>query len=462
MAAIYGTTGSDVRAGTLASDKIFGYPAGGNPEVDLGDFLYGDAINQQRPGFDQSIFNGNDALEGGAGDDVLSGDSAGFIAENESWVFGGRDFLVGDSGIDSLYGDAVGDFRAGGLDEVHGGDDTLRAGSGNDRLYGDAGGLITSAMDPGYATTGETNGGGDDLLEGDDGDDLLYGDSGGELSATGGGRLIGGDWVSGGAVRGGDDALYGGDGNDTLFGDAGMNIAVHDSPLGHATAGNDRLAGGTGDDTIYGDAAGNIVAEQGRITLGGDTLLGGDGNDTLYGDVGGTITSLGTGTVDGGADRLYGDEGNDALFGGFGNDRLYGGDGADTLHGDEGDDCLAGNAGNDTIDGGLGKDRMSGGAGADSFVFKNLSDSGVGSQRDAIVDFTPGEDLLNLSAIDTDGAGALTFIGTAAFTHHAGELHYIPRGTTTYVEIDATGDGVADFQIGLRGNLTLRESDFVL
>lgn len=65
--------------------------------------------------------------------------------------------------------------------------------------------------------------------------------------------------------------------------------------------------------------------------------------------------------------------GSDLLSGGKGNDILYGGDGADIL------------------DGGAGNDIMAGGAGHDIFVFNG------GGGNDVILDFTAGEDLLQIS-----------------------------------------------------------------
>ena len=68
-----------------------------------------------------------------------------------------------------------------------------------------------------------------------------------------------------------------------------------------------------------------------------------------------------------------------------------GGDGSDLLSGGKGNDILFGEAGNDIIDGGKGDDILVGGDGSDIFVF----DGGGGN--DVILDFTPGEDLLQIS-----------------------------------------------------------------
>ncbi len=75
---------------------------------------------------------------------------------------------------------------------------------------------------------------------------------------------------------------------------------------------------------------------------------------------------------------------------------LAGGVGDDVLIGTAGDDLIEGGPGNDTLIGGIGRDTLVGGEGEDIFV---LEANGAGSLAlaDIIVDFTPGEDLLQLS-----------------------------------------------------------------
>jgi hypothetical protein len=86
--------------------------------------------------------------------------------------------------------------------------------------------------------------------------------------------------------------------------------------------------------------------------------------------------------------------------------------------------------------------------------------------RDVIRDFLIGSDVMDLRAIDADktaaGDQAFTFIGDAAFSHHAGELRATFAGNGTLVSGDMDGDGRADFQIGLDDPLTLQASDFRL
>lgn len=100
---------------------------------------------------------------------------------------------------------------------------------------------------------------------------------------------------------------------------------------------NDKIYGKGGDDFLYGRA-------------GDDQVFGGDGNDRIEGE--------------NGDDLLNGDDGIDLILAGLGNDQLFGGAGDDSLSGDAGDDSLSGGAGDDSL---------SGGAGNDLYIY-NLSD----------------------------------------------------------------------------------------
>ncbi len=229
----------------------------------------------------------------------------------------------------------------------------------------------------------------------------------------------------------GPDSLKGGSGADTLIGGAGR----------------DRLWGGSDDDSLTGKG-------------GADRLHGGSGADALQGNGGGD--RLGGG---GGGDRLSSGGGDDRLHGGAGADRLIAGPGSDVLYGGGSADRLKGGNGTDLLVGGPGKDVLTGGAGDDVFVFRAPADSPAGSGRDRISDFSPGIDHIDLTSIDADpaqaGNNAFSFSGEAHFSHHAGELRYFHNSSATIVAGDISGDGHADFQIVLVGDLTLSGSDFV-
>ena len=242
---------------------------------------------------------------------------------------------------------------------------------------------------------------------------------------------------------GGNDHVSGGCGSDSLFGDSG------DDHL-DGGRGNDDLHGGTGNDVMLGG-------------LGADTLAGDTGNDTERGGAGDDHVSGGAGN-----DVLGGGDGSDTLNGDAGNDKVNGGAGDDHVAGGAGTDALAGGAGDDTLDGGAGRDVMVGGLGADTFVF--AADSFAAATRkgaDVIVDFSHAQgDHIDLSAVDADltadGDQAFSFIGTADFSHTAGELRYTVQGEKAFVAGDQNGDGVADFVIRLGHVTTLEAADFVL
>jgi Ca2+-binding RTX toxin-like protein len=138
---------------------------------------------------------------------------------------------------------------------------------------------------------------------------------------------------------------------------------------------------------------------------------------------------------------------------GSGDDTLIGNDADNRLTAGAGDDSLSGGAGNDVLDGEQGSDTLTGGAGADVFRFTSAND---GASIDVVTDFTQGED-----AIDLQQLGARSFIGTAAFSGAVGEVRYASDGSSTRVEVDSNGDGIADAQIELVGGFALGSDDFV-
>lgn len=150
---------------------------------------------------------------------------------------------------------------------------------------------------------------------------------------------------------------------------------------------------------------------------------------------------------------------------------------SNSLWGLAGNDTLLGGAGNDLLVGGAGRDVMTGGAGADRFDFNLTSETtNIAASRDVITDFTHNatlglSDRIDLSTIDANGAragDAFSWIGTAAFSGVAGQLHYRqenPAGTVndkTIVEGDIDGNRTVDFQIELTGVKALVAADFIL
>ncbi|MFM7273860.1 MAG: calcium-binding protein, partial [Gammaproteobacteria bacterium] len=197
-----------------------------------------------------------------------------------------------------------------------------------------------------------------------------------------------------------------------------------------------RLTGGSGPDSLGGGAANDSLNGAG----GNDTLIGAGGNDTLLGVAGN--------------DRLDGGDGNDRLDGGFGNDVLIGGLGKDTLLGGGGNDDLRGSAGADRLIGGQGRDTLTGGEGNDTFVFSK-SDNG---STNLIKGWNTGD------RIDFDGFGAVSFIGSAAFTAGGpASVRVSMSGAAMQLEFDsADADSIADFSIRIDSAVTLTAADFIL
>jgi Ca2+-binding RTX toxin-like protein len=413
-----------------------------------------------------------------------------------------HDVLVGLDGDDQLHGNGGGDTLDGGN-----GNDVLRGGTGDDSMNGGAGDDIYYADSSDDAAVEFANQGTDtvhttasftlgqhveNVTADSDAGLILTGNSLANTIIGGGGN----DTLSGG---GGNDKLKGGGGNDTLNGGAGA----------------DAMNGGAGDDRYYIDNAGDTVADSSGLDSIYTTLdySLGAGFERLYARVDTGLVLTGNNADNtivgrGGNDALNGDDGNDTLNGGAGADAMDGGDGDDryfidnagdtvtdssgfdsvyttldhalgagferllantdtglALTGNGADNTIIGGGGGDTIAGGAGRDVMTGGAGGDTFVFQALSDSVVGG-RDLIRDFVAGVDKIDLDAIDANtGAAddqAFSFIGAGAFTHTAGELQAKAYGVNTLVSGDVDGNGTADFQILLAGQVTLQETDFLL
>jgi Ca2+-binding RTX toxin-like protein len=237
-------------------------------------------------------------------------------------------------------------------------------------------------------------------------------------------------------------ARFGAEGDDTLQG----------------TAGEDTLNGGGGGDHFEGGEGFDIVSYEGSTRSVRLDLL----NDRhSFGDaVGDTFDSI---------EAFQGGDTRDQLRGSNEADIFYGGGGVDRLYGRRGDDILDGQGGIDALYGGLGADTMTGGEdnARDRFIYFNIKESGVGAgNRDVITDFVSDQDRIEISRFDADVTQgfkqSFNFLGDAAFSNTAGELRYGADGGITLVQADTNGDGLADFEIELVGDLTLSASDFLI
>jgi Ca2+-binding RTX toxin-like protein len=239
-----------------------------------------------------------------------------------------------------------------------------------------------------------------------------------------------------------------------------LNVSVTPPPPtapNIGVAGNDTLIGGDGSDTLLGRAGDDTL----RGGAGADHLDGGDGIDTAS-----YLNAHDALTVDLAAGVGHGGEAEGDTLVGI--EKVVGGKGGDILIGNAVNNTLNGSDGNDTLSGGGGKDTLTGGAGADHFNFSAISDSGIGGARaDVITDFNHGQgDRIDLSGIDANanqsGDQAFIFIGTGAYTDHAGELRYSAASGNTTIAGDINGDGTSDFQIVLKGLIALVAADFAL
>ena len=410
---------------------------------------------------------GNDVMKGGAGNDVYLVDSAGdqvvevagqgtdevrttlatyALGDNVekltytgSGAFTGtgnalNNVLAAGTGVGRLNGGGGNDTLLGGA-----GDDYLDGGSGIDRMVGGAGN-DTYLVDDLRDQVVEAAGGGTDTVLTTLGAYLIP-DQVENLTYTGKGSLQAIGNGSDNAITGGSgiNRLLGGAGNDTLTGGAANDVLDGGS-------GADRMVGGAGDDIYFVDNAGDRVVEE----VGG-------GTDTVYSSVDYTLSANveKLQLIGQAASAATGNDLDNTIIGNNAGDRLAGGAGKDTL---------IGGAGNDVLVGGPGADVLTGGGGADRFTFSLGDLSADPARTDTITDFSRTDgDRIDLSNHRAAGSGAFSFVGTGAFTKHAGELRLDTAGANQVVYGDLDGDGVADFSLNVsKGAGTLIAADFVL
>jgi Ca2+-binding RTX toxin-like protein len=162
-----------------------------------------------------AVGGGDDRLQGGPGDDAMTGDSRGASASG-----GGDDVLEGGPGSNDLM---VGDSQAAGNASGNDGDDVLNTGADGVVFFA-IGDHTTHA--PGLSAIGA----GDDKITGGSADEFLVGDSSADA-----------------VTDAGADVISGRRGNDTLFGDnANFDLTATIGGVG----GDDQLNGNAGNDTL--------------------------------------------------------------------------------------------------------------------------------------------------------------------------------------------------------------------
>jgi Ca2+-binding RTX toxin-like protein len=248
------------------------------------------------------------------------------------------------------------------------------------------------------------------------------------IGNNGANKLFGGD---------GADTLNGANNADTLEGGAGNDVYV-------ITAGADVVveAAGGGLDLVRSGITHTLAAEVENLNLIGTAAINGTGNG-LDNVINGNALANRIRGLDG-ADTLNGLVGADTVEGGNGNDRLTGGDGADLLNG------------------GLGSDTQVGGAGADIFRFDQSAHGG-----DTITDFTPGQDLFQISRAGFGGVLPLGALPGASFANGAPTVaapQFVYSGATGLLgfDLDGTGAGTAVTIATLATKPAISAADFVV
>ena len=418
VAAIDGAEGDDLTAlNTILSQQDIVIDASSSNGFSMWDF-------QVNPTSDVTIIgsDSNDALKGGAGDDVINpGNNGGFddligTTGNDSYILSDLDETLGGGYVGIGYWDLNAGITVN-LDSTTN-SLTINKGANGTDTFTDVINPLTSFTTAGFGISGtyqddtfnlttsdntflQVKGfAGDDVFNVTSGQtvrlDYANSDSAGvNINLSGGGILDDGygdqDTLN---IFGGDgrvewrlsdmaDTFVGSDGNDRVILRRGNDTA--DGGDGYDTLRYDRsqveaidvdLAAGTITGIWRGDAFTHTVAnfEEIRGSRNDHDTMTGDGNNNTFDGRGGDDTLYGAG----GDDRLFGGDGEDDLYGGDGNDKLYGGDefgpgDGDDLYGGAGVDDLYGGEGDDILDTGDNTwyDNVHGSRGDDEIVFTN-------------------------------------------------------------------------------------------
>ena len=311
-----------------------------------------------------------------------SPDSFWRILDGSDTIVGPLAATVAPGSVSKIFGDGI-NARAG----ATGGNDTIDAGDTQISVYGDVYNVGIQLL----GAPGIVYNGGNDVIEGRYSTlrTTLVGDAG---FVNGSGRLIGGndtivtrssaidpeaigDALIVNGIAGNVAELFGGD--DTMFAvqviattDFGASMigdVASQGPYAYVICGDDKMYGSNGKDNLTGDVGNNAS----NVVGGADLLYGYGGDDNLIGEV-----FNASGTIYGGDDIMYGGDGEDLMFGEFGNGigtmTLIGGN--DKMYGESGIDFMRGQGGNDLLDGGFGADVMEGGIGHDAYYVDDVLD----------------------------------------------------------------------------------------
>jgi microcystin-dependent protein len=395
---------------------------------------------------DDTYYGGNhaDRLSGGDGNDTLTGN-------------GGNDVLDGGAGVDTMKGGLGDDLYI----VRHAGDVIVEAsGEGSDRVDAWVDYKLAAGVSVEVLQTADANGTDPIRLTGNDFSQTIIGNAGNNWLHSGGygnpDTLIGGAGDDIYSVYNANDVVVEnpGGGFDQVAAGVSYRLAagVEVEKLTTTAASGTKpidLTGNTFGQTIIGNDGRNVLHDGGVDPVtkqsGADTLIGRDGNDTyiLYNSSTVIIELAGQGTdrVAAGVDYRLGEGVHVELLNTTSLRATY----AVNLTGNEFVQKIRGNDGVNRLDGGGGSDTLIGEGGADTFVFSTA----LGQDNiDTIVDFTPGEDRIELAGSIFQGLSA-GVLEASAF-HVGGEaieadhrVLYDPTTGALSYDADGDGDGVA-------------------
>ena len=455
---------------------------------------------------------GTDTLGGGAGDDLVFGDTGRVYYLRPSGVTAAYPIVLGGAPVTghllnprtgvAVPGDGAfltvdvlrtAETGVGGNDTLHGragndillggkGADTANGNEGNDLVLGDFGWVgalgsttfvdtaqlpLSMARHPFAFVSVDTTDthGGNDNLSGDAGADIILGQQGADTirGADGDDDIIGGHNIAGGSDSG--DFIDAGAGNDVVVGDNGEVLRT-----GTTLSSLVRVLVGT---RLY------LLDPVTQTYYTGSSVTGASQLDPGAAEVR-TITILdhATGTLPGlyGGDVVDAGAGNDLVFGQLGNDVLNGGEGADYLEGNGGSDTMYGGLGQDDLIGGSsdlfglttrdqrpdGSDTIYGGTGAGLPLTRNHGGDGSAS---ADADVLVGDNGNIYKVVGSNGQFLSFTYAAQVVPRVVQHLDYSPTGevgtywlTTTDrakpVKVSGTGTNIggADFLHGENGN----------
>jgi Ca2+-binding RTX toxin-like protein len=354
-----------------------------------------------------STGSGNDTIDSGGGNDTIAGGA-------------GADHMAGGTGDDTYVVDNVGDVVT---EDAGEGFDTVQTIIGSRSDYSQLYYLPDNVENlTGTSTTGQG-------VWGSSADNVINMGSGGDL-------IVLADRTSYTSTAGGHDSVNSGGGNDYIFFGGGLDAL-------------DKVDGGAGFDTVGLLGTYNLTLAAQSFTSIEKLALYSSGNAASPN--GYTITTVDQNVAAGQQLLVVAaslQAGEHLVFNGSAE-----ADGSFTIMGGHDTDTIIGGHGNDRFIGGGGADSLTGGAGNDVFQYNAVSDS-IATATDTINDFSAG-DKVDLWFIDADGSAAngdqrFSFIGTAGFSHNAGELRAVEDNANPghwFIQGDTNGDGTADLVI---------------